>query len=216
MDFHQDQIKQKDIPISLNAFRGAQLLSRPSVKYAECYLEVDPYEIGYNSDILVKLFSFKEDHSLYDRLAEKGIRIKRVMPCDITPVQAFIRENFSGSWADEALPSILSGCCFIAVREKKILAFGCGEATANAYVGPCGTLEEARGLGLYRALCQRIFRYLIEHGYKYAFIGMAAPEVRGIHRDLADGEQIERSRGAYDDLLVRVRYGSGVESDGSY
>lgn len=40
----------------------------------------------------------------------------------------------------------------------------------------------------------------------YAIIGMAAPTVIGIHRDLGDAMKIERSRGAYDDLLVRQKY----------
>ena len=39
--FHEDQIGNKEIAITLNRFRGAQLLSRPSVIYAESYLKVD-------------------------------------------------------------------------------------------------------------------------------------------------------------------------------
>ena len=139
-------------------------------------------------------------------LLEKGIRIKRTLPCDITPVQKFIEENFSRGWADEALPAIMKGSCFIAVREKEILAFGCVDATARAFIGPCGTREDARGLGLYRALSQRCYRYLIEHGYQYAIVGMAAYTVRGIHRDLGDATVIEGSRGSYDNLLVRTEY----------
>lgn len=45
IDFHEDQIGNKEIAISLNRFRGAQLLSRPSVAYAECYLKVDASSI---------------------------------------------------------------------------------------------------------------------------------------------------------------------------
>ena len=41
IDFHEDQIKNKEIAIALNRFRGAQLLSHPSVVYAESYLKVD-------------------------------------------------------------------------------------------------------------------------------------------------------------------------------
>lgn len=206
IEFHEDQIIQRDCNLSLNRYRGAQLFSRKDLNYAECYLKVDPRNIAYSNDLLVKLFQFKEDFSLYDRLLEKGIRIKRVLPCDITPVQKFIEENFSRSWADEALPAIMKGSCFIAVREKEILAFGCVDATARAFIGPCGTREDARGLGLYRALSQRCYRYLIEHGYQYAIVGMAAYTVRGIHRDLGDATVIEGSRGSYDNLLVRTEY----------
>ena len=206
MEFHKDQIAQKDIPIALNRFRAAQLISRPEIKYAECYLKVNPYEIAYNEDLLVKLFEFKEDYSLYDRLLEKGIRIKTVIPCDITPVYDFIKDNFSRGWADEALPAMMNGTCYIAVKGKQIVAFGCAEATAKAYIGPCGTAVEARGMGLYRALSQRCYRHLIEQGYRYAIVGMAAPTVIGIHKDLGDAIVIQNSRGAYNNLLVRDRY----------
>ena len=206
IDFHKDQLEQKEMTVSLNRFRAAQLLSKTSVEYAEGYLKVNPNEIAYNDDLLVKLFAFKEDYGLYERLEEKGIRIKTVIPCDITPVYDFIKENFSRGWADEALPAMMSGTCYIAVKGKKIIAFGCAEATAKAYIGPCGTSVEARGMGLYRALSQRCYRHLIEQGYKYAIVGMAAPTVWKIHKDLGDAQRIERSRGAYDNLLVRDRY----------
>ncbi len=206
MDFHKDQIAQKDIPISLNKFRAAQLISRTHVKYAECYLKINPYEIAYNDDLLVKLFVFKEDYGLYDKLLEKGVRIKRAMPCDITPIHDFIEKNFSKGWADEALPAIMNGSCFIAVKGKEVIAFGCADATAKGYIGPCGTAVEARGMGLYRALSQRCYRYLLEHGYRYAIIGMAAPTVFNIHKDLGDAEVIKGSRGSYDNLLVRTKY----------
>ena len=45
IDFHEDQIGNKEIAIALNRFRGAQLLSRPSVVYAERYLMVDASSI---------------------------------------------------------------------------------------------------------------------------------------------------------------------------
>ena len=109
IDCHKDQIGQKEITVTLNALRAAILIRLPAVHYAECYMKVDPYEIGYCNDILVRLNSFKEDYGLYDRLLEQGIRIKRVMSCDIGPVQDFIRNNFAGGWADEVLPAILNG-----------------------------------------------------------------------------------------------------------
>ena len=204
IEFHEDQIIQKDCNNSLNRYRASKIFQTESVMYAECFLKVNPYEIAYSNDLLVKLFKFKEDYSLYDRLLGKGIRIKRVTPCDVTPVQNFIEENFSRGWADEALPAIMSGSCFIAVRGKEILAFACADAIARSYIGPCGTREDARGLGLYRALSQRCYRFLIEHGYQYAIVSKAPYTVRGIHRDLGDATIIEGSRGAYDNLLERT------------
>jgi LmbE family N-acetylglucosaminyl deacetylase len=206
IDCHKDQIGQKEITVTLNALRAAILIRLPAVHYAECYMKVDPYEIGYCNDILVRLNSFKEDYGLYDRLLEQGIRIKRVMSCDIGPVQDFIRNNFAGGWADEVLPAILNGSCFIAVRGREIVAFGCADATAKGYVGPAGTLEEVRRMGISRAIFQRCFRYLIEQGYKYAIVGMPADPIKNMMVKMADANPIERSRCAYDDLLVRVKY----------
>ena len=41
IDFHEDQIGNKEIAITLNRFRGAQLVSRPHIEYAESYLKID-------------------------------------------------------------------------------------------------------------------------------------------------------------------------------
>jgi|GEM_PF-373553 len=202
--FHEDQVIQENMNLSLNAFRGAQFISKPEIEYVECFLKIDVLEAAYNNDVLMKLHRFKEDFSLYEKLEEQGIRIKRVIPCDINEVHSHIGDNFSKKWADEALPAMMNGTCYIAVKGRKIIAFGCGDATAPAYIGPCGTLEEARGLGLYRALVSRILRQMKEKGYRYAIVGMAAPGVVKILKDLADGQEIEGSRGAYDDLLIRL------------
>ena len=202
--FHADQVGQENITLSLNAYRAAQFLSKPEIKYAECFLKIDAYAKAYNNDVLMKLHKFKEDFGLYERLEEQGIRIKCVIPCDITPVYEFIKENFTRAWADEALPAMMNGSCYIAVKGRKIIAFGCGEATAKCYMGPSGTLEEARGLGIYRAIVQRILRQMKEKGYRYAIAGMAGPAVKNILRDLADGQEIIDSKGAYDDLLIRL------------
>ena len=43
--FHEDQIGNREIAIALNRFRGAQMVSLPSVVYAERYLKVDALSI---------------------------------------------------------------------------------------------------------------------------------------------------------------------------
>jgi len=45
IDFHEDQVENKEIAITLNRFRGAQLVSRPHVEYAESYLKIDASSI---------------------------------------------------------------------------------------------------------------------------------------------------------------------------
>ena len=82
--FHADQSEQEEINLTLNLLRGTQMLSDPKCKYAECYLKVDARKIGYNPDLIAKLYTLREDPSLEASLAAKGIRVKRVMPPDFT------------------------------------------------------------------------------------------------------------------------------------
>jgi GNAT superfamily N-acetyltransferase len=192
---------QEEITLSLNRFRGSQLLSNPQCRYAESYLKVDARKIGYNPDLIAKLYTLREDPTLEASLAEKGIRIKRVMPPDFTQVYEFIRDNFAQSWADEALAAMMNGVCYTAVREGRILAFGCVGAIALDYAGPGGTLPEARGLGINTLLVQKSFRYLKDQGFRYAVSGSVSPAERRVVEKVADVIAVEDSEGAYGDLL---------------
>lgn len=201
--FHADQNAQEDITLSLNRLRGAQMLSDPKCVYAECYLKADARKIGYNPDLIAKLYTLREDPALEASLAEKGIRVKRVMPPDFTRVYEFIRDSFAQSWADEALAAMMHGACFVAVREGKLLAFVCVGAIAPDYAGPCGTIPEARGLGINRLLVQKAYRCLKDLGFRYAVNGSVAPAERRIVEKVADVIAVEDSEDAYADLLRR-------------
>ncbi len=201
--FHKDQNDQEDINITLNLLRGSQMLSDPNCRYAECYLKADARKLGYSPDLIAKLYTLREDPALEAALAEKGIRIKRVMPPDFTKVHAFIKENFAASWADEALAAMMKGVCYVAVRDGKMLAFGCVGAIAPDYAGPGGTIPEARGLGINRAIVQKSFRYLKDQGFQYAVNGSVAPAERRIVERVADVIAVEDSEDAYENLLRR-------------
>ena len=201
--FHADQGGQEEITLSLNRFRGSQMPSDPKCRYAECYLKTDAHELAYNPDLIIKLYTLREDPSLEDSLKEKGIRIKRVMPADYLQVLKFIRDSFHPAWASEALAAMTNGACFVAVRDKKLLAFGCAGANAPDYAGPGGTIPEARGLGINRALVQKSFRYLKDQGFRYAVSGSVSPDEIRIVERVADVIVVEGSKGAYDDLIRR-------------
>ena len=201
--FHVDQNEQEEINLTLNLFRGAQMLSDPKCKYAECYLKVDARKIGYNPDLIAKLYTLREDPALEASLAEKGIKIKRVMSPDFTLVYEFIRDKFAPSWADEALAAMMNGVCYVATRDGSILAFGCAGGIAPDYAGPGGTVPEARGLGINRLLVQKSYRYLKDRGFQYAINGSVSPEQRRIVEKVADVFAVEDSQGAYGDLLRR-------------
>ncbi len=188
---------------TLNLLRGSQMLSDPNCRYAECYLKADARKLGYSPDLIAKLYTLREDPALEASLEEKGIRIKRVMPPDFTKVHAFIKENFAASWADEALAAMMKGVCYVAVRDGKMLAFGCVGAIAPDYAGPGGTIPEARGLGINRAIVQKSFRYLKDQGFQYAVNGSVAPAERRIVERVVDVIAVEDSEDAYANLLRR-------------
>jgi hypothetical protein len=189
--------------LTVNRLRGAQMLSDPECEYAECYLKVDARKLGYNPDLIVKLYTLREDPALEASLAERGIRIKRVMPPDITPVYEFVRDNFARPWADEALAAMTRGACFVAVRDAQLLSFLCVGAIAPDYAGPGGTIPEARRLGINTLLNQKAFRHLRDQGFQYAVAGSVAPAERRILERVADVVVVEDSEDSYANLLRR-------------
>ena len=97
----------------------------------------------------------------------------------------------------------MNGVCYVAVRDGRMLAFGCARALAPDYAGPGGTLPEARGLGINTLIVQKSFRYLKEQGFQYAINGSVAPAERKIVEKVVDIIAVEDSEGAYGDLLRR-------------
>ena len=201
--FHQDQNPQEEINLSLNRFRGAQMISDPKCRYAECYLKVDAQKLAYNPDLIIKLYTLREDPAAEAALEEMGIRFKRVMPPDFTKVYEFIKDTFAPSWADEALAAMMHGACHVAVRDGKILAFGCAGSLAPDYAGPGGTIPEARNIGINKVLMQKSFRFLIEQGFQYAVCGSVSPQEQRIAESIADVVIVKDSKDAYRNLLKR-------------
>ena len=201
--FHTDQNAQEEISLSVNLLRGSQMLSDPECRYAECYLEANVREIAHNPDLIVKLYTLREDPALEKSLKEKGVRIKHVMPPDFMKVYEFVKDNFSSDWAGEALAAMMRGACYVAVRNRRIVSFGCAGAFAPDYAGPGGTIPEERGLGINRAIIQRSLRYLKDQGFQYAVAGSVSPTERRILEKVADVVAVEDCAGSYDDLVVR-------------
>lgn len=128
------------------------------------------------TDVIVKLWTLRDDPELFKRLREKGYEIKRAMSPNITYIYNFIKENFppeteDSSWADEALPAILNHHCFICVKDGKIVGFECCEATTRDFIGPMGVLPEHRGQGIAGALHICVCKNMLEMGYRYGVAG---------------------------------------------
>ncbi len=201
--FHTDQNSQEEITLSLNHFRGAQMLSDPKCRYAECYLKVDARRTGYNPDMIAKLYTLRENPAAEASLEEKGIRIKRVMSPDFTKVYEFIRDSFAPSWADEALAAMMNGACYAAVRDGRLLAFGCAGGIAPDYAGPGGTIPEACGNGINGVMIQKSLRFLKEKGFQYAVCGSVSMTEKRILERIVDVVVVEDSIDAFGNLLRR-------------
>lgn len=200
--FHEDQHTQEEIILSLNAFRAAQLFRHENTHFAEAYLKVDPARHPEAPDLLLKLYGIHEDPELFQNLEAGGIEIKRVMPMNISKVYDFIKDNFALSWADESLPSLIRGDCYVAVKNREILGFYAIETPAKNFLGPMGVIPSARSHGgIARALEITALKAMREKGYQYAISGMVHPYGRQTEEMVCDLIPIPDSAGSYKDMI---------------
>ena len=130
------------------------------------------------ADMLVKLYDLRDDPTLFARLEADGIRIKQALSPDKHRVLAFINQPVS---------------CFIAVKEKQVVGFGCYEATARDYFGPTGVREDMRGKGIGKAILLKCMTGLANLGYAYAIIGSAAATAVEFYKKTVGAAEIEGS-----------------------
>ena len=147
------------------------------------------------ADMLVKLYDLRDDPTLFARLEADGIRIKQALSPDKHRVLAFIRENFGEGWASECDAAFANQpvSCFIAVKEKQVVGFGCYEATARDYFGPTGVREDMRGKGIGKAILLKCMAGLANLGYAYAIIGSAAATAVEFYKKTVGAAEIEGS-----------------------
>jgi GNAT superfamily N-acetyltransferase len=129
-------------------------------------------------DMLVRLYDLPDASALYGDIAAKGVTLRRARAFEKHTVAAFAREHFSEKWASEVEVAMTRQpvACFIATRDRRILGFACFETTQRGFFGPTGVLEDARGLGLGKALLLKSLEALREIGYAYAIIGGVGPK----------------------------------------
>ncbi|KAB2641338.1 MAG: GNAT family N-acetyltransferase [Verrucomicrobia bacterium] len=153
-------------------------------------------------DMLVCLYALPDVAELYREVAATGVTLRRVRAFEKHTVAAFARDNFSAKWASEVEVACCRQpvSCFIATREQHILGFACFETTQRGFYGPAGVTENARGLGLGKALLFKALEALRELGYAYAIIGGVGP--REFYAKACGAVEIAGSDpGTYADLL---------------
>ncbi len=128
-------------------------------------------------DMLVRLFSLPESNSLYKKCEDNDVILRRPGIYEKHLVEAFVAEHFSPKWVSEVSVAMTRqpASCFIATKDKKILGFGCYDTTCKSYFGPTGVSEDARGLGIGKALLFKCMEALRDSGYAYAIIGGVGP-----------------------------------------
>jgi len=127
-------------------------------------------------DMLVRLYDLPDSGELYTRVAAAGVTLRRARAFEKHTVAAFAR-TFSEKWASEVEVALSRQpvACYIATREKRILGFACYDTTMRGFFGPTGVAEEARGMGLGKALLFKSLEALRETGHAYAIIGGVGP-----------------------------------------
>ncbi len=129
------------------------------------------------SDLLVKLYTLPEVHSLIEKLRAEGIDIRRSIAPEKQVVLNFVREKFYVPWISEADVAYSNHpiSCWIATHQRKCIGFACYDATMKAFFGPTGVDEAYRGKGIGTALLLVCLHDMRAQGYGYAIIGAAGP-----------------------------------------
>ena len=128
-------------------------------------------------DLLVNLLSLPLLEAALPALEEKKITIRRAQPFEITPVRAFVRQEFSTAWADEISVGFANKpvSVFIATAGGAVVGFAAYECTRRCFFGPTGVIEKMRGKGIGKALLLASLIGLRDLGYVYGIIGRAGP-----------------------------------------
>lgn len=153
-------------------------------------------------DMLVRLYALPDTSALYAGVAAKGVTLRRARAFEKHTVAAFAREHFSEKWASEVEVALTRQpvSCFIATKDQRILGFACYETTQRGFFGPTGVIEDARGLGLGKALLMKALEGLRDIGYAYGIIGGVGP--RGFYEKCCGAIEIPGSDpGTYIDML---------------
>ena len=156
------------------------------------------------ADMLVKLYPLPTAPGLEESLRAKGVTIKKALAPDMSKIIAFTEENGHPGWADEIRVCFANqpASCYIAVKDKQIVGFGCYESTARGFFGPTLVAESARRQGIGKLLLLKCLESLRELGYAYAFIGWPAEDAIHFYQVATGGMMIpDEGHGVYSRLI---------------
>lgn len=111
------------------------------------------------------------------RLAGRGVTVRRAEPADLPALTAFVSEAFDGTWAAEVAESIgrdRAGC-HLAERDGDLLGFAAWGSSRPGWFGPMGTAPAAAGSGIGGVLLRRCLADQRAAGITQAQIGWVGP-----------------------------------------
>lgn len=129
-------------------------------------------------DMLVRLYDLPDAGDLFSHLANQGIILRRPGAYEKHLVAGWAGDLFSPKWKSECEVAFSRQpvSCFIATRDKKLLAFACYETTCRGFFGPMGVDPDARGTGLGKAILLLTLTAMRDEGHAYAIIGGVGPK----------------------------------------
>lgn len=124
------------------------------------------------SDLIVSLQSLPATPEISEDCV-----IEAAQSWDREVILGWVRDHFGSGWASEVANGLgrQPSRVLILRREQTMLGFACFDVTFPGFFGPTGIAEEARGLGLGKALLIESLHRLKHMGYVYGFIGDAGP-----------------------------------------
>jgi GNAT superfamily N-acetyltransferase len=128
-------------------------------------------------DMLVKLYELPNSQTVYERVQQAGITMRRALAPEKHHVTTWVRKNFSEAWASEVDVAFSRQpvSCFIAIQQGKIVGFACHDATCLNFFGPTGVEPNARKSGIGAALLFACLEAMKQQGFGYAIIGGVGP-----------------------------------------
>ncbi|WBC12726.1 GNAT family N-acetyltransferase [Micromonospora sp. WMMA1998] len=111
------------------------------------------------------------------RLAGRGVTVRRAGPADLPALTAFARATFGGTWDGELAGSVgrPDAGAHLAERDGEILGFAAWGSARPSWFGPMGTAPAAEGSGIGGVLLRRCLRDQAAAGIGAAQIGWVGP-----------------------------------------
>lgn len=112
-----------------------------------------------------------------ERLAARGVSVRRAEPADLPALTEFARATFGGAWDAELAGSVgrEGAGCHLAERDGEVLGFAAYGSSRPSWFGPMGTAPAAEGSGIGGVLLRRCLRDQRAAGVTAAQIGWVGP-----------------------------------------